>query len=70
MTGSVVPNLDDDFEDQDDDMENLEDEPMEADSDLVSFVKISPVACLRWQKLIRRLIIFLKYTNEIFETEC
>ena len=32
-----MSNLDDDFEDQDDDMENLEEEPMEGDSDMVSF---------------------------------
>ena len=37
MTGSLVSSLEDEFEDQDDDMENLEDEAMEGDSDMVSF---------------------------------
>ena len=37
MTGSLVSNLEDEFEDQDDEMENLEDEAMEGDSDMVSF---------------------------------
>ena len=37
MTGSLVSNLEDEFEDQDEEMENLEDEAMEGDSDMVSF---------------------------------
>ena len=32
-----MSSLEDEFEDQDDDMENLEDEAMEGDSDMVSF---------------------------------